>query len=222
MKIKRITKDNSKRIEIESARTSRQMKFLFSLNNRTTTRGPYRKPARYTGQFVKEHILVQSTIHVHTKSGKAVRNLSYIVRDAAMENGRENEQHVINRHSIADWDNDRFHYMLVVNQRSENKLKLDDFARQLAYEIERDLDTPIDWIAAVHRNTDNPHIHLMIRGKDGYGNDLEIRTQYLHRVVPQIASEIATINIRQHERALERGMKRERETINRTYSGRDL
>jgi type IV secretory pathway VirD2 relaxase len=31
--------------------------------------------------------------------------------------------------------------------------------------MERDLGTKLDWVAAEHWNTDNPHIHLLVRGK---------------------------------------------------------
>jgi type IV secretory pathway VirD2 relaxase len=44
--------------------------------------------------------------------------------------------------------------------------------------MERDLGTKLDWIAVDHYNTDNPHVHLLIRGKAEDGRDLVISRDY--------------------------------------------
>jgi type IV secretory pathway VirD2 relaxase len=41
-------------------------------------------------------------------------------------------------------------------------------------DAERDLDTKLDWIAADHWNSDNPHVHVLIRGRAEDGTDLVI------------------------------------------------
>jgi hypothetical protein len=33
--------------------------------------------------------------------------------------------------------------------------------------MERDLGTKLDWIGVDHYNTDNPHLHILVRGKGG-------------------------------------------------------
>jgi type IV secretory pathway VirD2 relaxase len=40
--------------------------------------------------------------------------------------------------------------------------------------MECDLGTKLDWMAVDHYNTDNPHLHLLIRGKADDGRDLVI------------------------------------------------
>jgi type IV secretory pathway VirD2 relaxase len=37
--------------------------------------------------------------------------------------------------------------------------------------MERDLGTPLQWVAIDHYNTDNPHVHLLVRGRDTTGRD---------------------------------------------------
>ena len=39
------------------------------------------------------------------------------------------------------------------------------FTRELMKDAERDLGTRLDWVAVDHWNTDNPHIHVLVRGK---------------------------------------------------------
>jgi len=39
-------------------------------------------------------------------------------------------------------------------------------------DVERDLGTRLDWVATDHWNTDNPHVHVLIRGKADDGRIL--------------------------------------------------
>ena len=39
------------------------------------------------------------------------------------------------------------------------------FTRELMADAERDLGTKLDWVAVDHWNTDNPHIHVLVRGQ---------------------------------------------------------
>jgi type IV secretory pathway VirD2 relaxase len=45
--------------------------------------------------------------------------------------------------------------------------------------MERDLGTGLDWIALAHWNTDNPHLHLPVRGVAQNGSDLVISRDYM-------------------------------------------
>ncbi len=40
--------------------------------------------------------------------------------------------------------------------------------------MEADLGTGLDWVAVNHWNTDNPHTHIVVRGRDDTGKDLII------------------------------------------------
>ncbi len=53
------------------------------------------------------------------------------------------------------------------------------FARDLMREAERDLATKLDWVGVDHWNTDNPHIHILVRGKADDGTDLVISRDYI-------------------------------------------
>jgi type IV secretory pathway VirD2 relaxase len=43
---------------------------------------------------------------------------------------------------------------------------------------ERDLGTKLDWVGIDHWNTDNPHFHIIVRGKGDDGRDLVIARDY--------------------------------------------
>ncbi len=56
---------------------------------------------------------------------------------------------------------------------------LKPFIRDFMAQVERDLDTKLDWIAVDHYNTGQPHTHIVIRGKDDLDQDLVITKDYI-------------------------------------------
>jgi type IV secretory pathway VirD2 relaxase len=53
------------------------------------------------------------------------------------------------------------------------------FARDLMKDAERDLGTSLDWVAVDHWNTDNPDVHMLVRGRADGGQDLVISRDYI-------------------------------------------
>jgi type IV secretory pathway VirD2 relaxase len=58
--------------------------------------------------------------------------------------------------------------------------------------MEADLGTNLDWVAADHWNTDNPHTHIVLRGKDDSGRDLIIARDYIAQGMRERAAHLAT------------------------------
>jgi len=56
---------------------------------------------------------------------------------------------------------------------------LKPFIRDLMAQMERDLDTGLDWVAVDHFNTGHPHTHIVIRGRDDQGKDLVMARDYI-------------------------------------------
>jgi type IV secretory pathway VirD2 relaxase len=53
------------------------------------------------------------------------------------------------------------------------------FTQDLVSQMESDLGTRLDWVAIDHWNTDNPHVHLLVRGVAEDGSDLVISRDYI-------------------------------------------
>jgi type IV secretory pathway VirD2 relaxase len=88
---------------------------------------------------------------------------------------------------------DRHQFRLIVSP--EDAEQLDDlrtYTRHLMGRMEADLGTRLDWVAVNHWNTDNPHTHVVLRGKDDAGKDLIISQQYITRSMRERAAELAT------------------------------
>jgi type IV secretory pathway VirD2 relaxase len=88
---------------------------------------------------------------------------------------------------------DRHQFRFIVSP--EDAEHLDDlrtYTRHLMARMEADLGTRLEWVAVDHWNTDNPHTHVVLRGKDDTGKDLIISRDYIAEGMRHRASELAT------------------------------
>lgn len=88
---------------------------------------------------------------------------------------------------------DRHQFRFIVSP--EDAEQLDDlrtYTRHLMARMEADLGTRLDWVAVDHWNTDNPHTHVVLRGKDDTGKDLIISRDYIAQGMRRRAAELAT------------------------------
>src|SRR3546814_5011609 len=70
-------------------------------------------------------------------------------------------------------EEDRHHFRFIVSPEDAGDMAdLRAFTRELMDDVARDLGTDLDWVAVDHWNTDNPHIHVLLRGKADDGTDL--------------------------------------------------
>jgi type IV secretory pathway VirD2 relaxase len=113
---------------------------------------------------------------------------------------------------------DRHHFRFVVAPEDAAEMTdLKAFTRDLVAQMERDLGTRLDWVAVDHWNTDNPHVHLLVRGVAEDGSDLVISRDYISRGLRSRAEELVSAELGpkpEHEirSALERDVEAERWT----------
>ncbi|HCF3995982.1 TPA: relaxase/mobilization nuclease and DUF3363 domain-containing protein [Pseudomonas aeruginosa] len=127
------------------------------------------------------------------------RHLRYIERDGAGRDGEPGRAYGPQTDE-ADLDafkeraaDDRHHFRFIVSP--EDGAELDDlrtYTRHLVNRMEADLGTRLDWVAVDHWNTDNPHAHLIVRGRDDTGKDLIIAGDYIAHGFRHRAAELAT------------------------------
>jgi type IV secretory pathway VirD2 relaxase len=113
---------------------------------------------------------------------------------------------------------DRHHFRFIISPEDAAELEnLRAFTRELLGDVERDLGTKLDWVAVDHWNTDNPHVHVLIRGRSDDGQDLVISRAYISRGFRDRAAERVTMELgprseREIQSALEREVEAERWT----------
>lgn len=152
------------------------------------------------------------------------RHLIYLKRDGVTRDGKDAE--LFGRtDSPFDGDafaercaDDRHHFRFIV--APEDAAELADvrtFTRELLTDMEKDLGTRLDWVAIDHWNTDNPHIHILVRGKADAGDDLVIDKNYIRegmraRAEQRVSLELGPRSEREVNRALAREVDAERWT----------
>jgi len=91
---------------------------------------------------------------------------------------------------------DRHQFRLIVAPEDGAELgDLRGFTRQLMAQMERDLQTRLDWVAVDHHNTGHPHSHVVIRGVTDDGKILNIAGDYIAHGIRHRASEIVTLEL---------------------------
>ena len=119
---------------------------------------------------------------------------------------------------------DRHQFRFIVSPEDAQQLEdLRGYTRHLMTRMEGDLGTSLDWVAVDHWNTDNPHTHIVLRGRDQTGHDLIIARDYIAHGMRLRASELATEWLGPRtEREIREGLLREVEQERWTSLDRGL
>ena len=153
-------------------------------------------------------------VRTSSSSAKALReHLRYISRDSAVkgeEQGRvfDDVEDDVDRDQFArNAEQDRHHFRIIVSPEDGSELQdMKPMIRDLVAQMERDLETGLEWAAAVHDNTDHPHAHIVIRGKRDDGRDLLMPRAYISHTIRERAEHLVTLELGP-ETKLERDIK---------------
>ena len=137
--------------------------------------------------------------HQRASPQSLAKHLRYIERDGAGRDGEPGRAYGPQADE-ADLDafkercaDDRHHFRFIVSPEDGAELEdLRTYTRHLMGRMEADLGTRLDWVAVDHWNTDNPHTHLIVRGRDDSGKDLIIAGDYIAHGFRHRAAELAT------------------------------
>ncbi|BAN49278.1 LysR family substrate-binding domain-containing protein [Metapseudomonas resinovorans] len=119
------------------------------------------------------------------RAGKrsTLSHLRYIERDGVSREGNPGKAYgpLTDQADVEAFEargrEDRHQFRFIVSP--EDAEQLDDLrtdTRHLMSRMEADLGTRLDWVAVDHWNTDNPHTHIVLHGKDdiGLGQSAEV------------------------------------------------
>ena len=90
-------------------------------------------------------------------------------------------------------EGDRHHFRFIVSPDDAAEMAdLKSFTRDLVGQMEKDLATRLDWVAADHWNTGHLHVHLIVRGIRDDGQDLVISRDYIKEGMRDRARDLIT------------------------------
>jgi type IV secretory pathway VirD2 relaxase len=136
------------------------------------------------------------------RSASLANHISYLRREGVAHDGGKAQMFDVASESADEKDfaercaDDRHHFRFIVSPEDAKDMgDLRAFTRELMKDAERDLGTKLDWIAVDHWNTDNPHIHVLVRGHTDDDQDLVISRDYISRGFRMRASERVTLEL---------------------------
>ncbi len=148
-------------------------------------------------------VVIKSRFVVLKKAGarSVSTHLRYIERDGTTRDGQKGQAYGPDT-DTADLQafeergkGDRHQFRFIVSVEDAGELEdLRDYTRTLMARMAVDLETRLDWVAVDHWDTDNPHTHVVLRGRsgEGRGGDLVIAPDYMAHGMRQRACELAT------------------------------
>lgn len=160
--------------------------------------------ARFAGQSLganARRVTIKTRLVNLAKAGprSTVTHLRYIEREGVGRDGEPGQAYSATT-DAADLSafeqrgrEDRHQFRFIVSPEDAAELEdLRRYTRDLMTRMEADLGTRLEWVAVDHWNTDNPHTHIVLRGKDDTGKDLIISKDYIAHGMRHRAAELAT------------------------------
>ncbi|MEL6322691.1 MAG: type VI secretion protein, partial [Pseudomonadota bacterium] len=136
------------------------------------------------------------------RSAPLAKHIAYLKREGVTRDGRDAGMFNAEADSVDDrafaerCEEDRHHFRFIVSPEDADRLEnLRAYARDLMSQAERDLGTKLDWIGVDHWNTDNPHIHVLVRGRADDGKDLVIARDYISRGFRSRAEQLVELEL---------------------------
>ena len=168
-------------------------------------RGRFVKAARGLSR-TQRRVVIKARIVRHRgqkfRSAPLAKHIDYLKRDGVTRDGRDaamfdRDGDAADERAFASaCEDDRHHFRFIVSPEDAGSMEdVRAFTRDLMAKAEGDLGTRLDWIAVDHWNTDNPHIHVLVRGKADDGKDLVISRDYISRGFRGRAEELVTLEL---------------------------
>jgi type IV secretory pathway VirD2 relaxase len=176
----------------------------FALGNQSgVLRAAQNRSGRAFRLDVRQRVIVKALISRHAGKGadRAAalgKHVAYLGRSGAGAEGEraaffDREQHGIRPQIETDqWTDDRHHFRFIISPEHGDRLDLKGFVREVMKRVSSDLGEPgLRWIATCHYDTDQPHAHVLVRGRRGDGRDLIIPRDYMGYGFRARAQEVA-------------------------------
>jgi hypothetical protein len=174
----------------------------------------------------RQRVVIKVSFSPHRAgSGKLAAHSTYLGRDGAAREDEQGQFYNASRDEVedlsrelSDWTHeDPRHFRIMIAPESASRMDdLKGYVRDVMGQMESDLGIGTQWVAVNHWNTDNPHAHVILRGRTGAGYELRIPRAYLSHGLRHQARDHATNELG------ERSMLDERLALDREINAKGL
>ena len=122
------------------------------------------------------------------------QHINYILREGATQGeGLFNaDRDVTKKEASRKIRGEKRHFRIILSPENAHKLDMKKYTREVMKRYEKDLGYTLEWNAVCHKNTDNPHVHVVIRGKDKTGLEVRFLKEFIKYGARSMASREAT------------------------------
>jgi type IV secretory pathway VirD2 relaxase len=154
-----------------------------------------------TPRTYSQRVSVRVTYAKNKNPGQWKAHGTYIARDSATREGTSSRSGFdatrtdVNIAALLDaWQKagDERIFKIIVSPEFGERMNLKDQTRKLIKLMENDLGTSLQWVAATHFNTEHPHAHIALRGRDQAGAPLRLPRDYIRSGIRTHAEHLAT------------------------------
>jgi len=134
-----------------------------------------REPHRLARRCVVKGRYVKTTARSHEAM---MKHLGYLERDGVERDGSPGELYGADDAFSAEefglpLAHEQRQFRFIVSPEDGDQMDLTGFARRFMSQVEKDTGRRLIWAAVNHYNTDNPHVHVVIRGLDRDGDEVD-------------------------------------------------
>ncbi|MBD3835406.1 MAG: relaxase/mobilization nuclease domain-containing protein [Brevundimonas sp.] len=153
---------------------------------------------------VRQRVTVKALVSRHMGKGFArgaalAAHIAYLARMGAGEDGERAaffgpvREGVDAADATEGWAKDRHHFRFIISPEHGDRISdLQSYTREVMSRVANDLGEPrLNWIAVCHFDTDQPHAHVLVRGRRSDGRDLVIPRDYIGYGFRARAQEVA-------------------------------
>jgi type IV secretory pathway VirD2 relaxase len=125
----------------------------------------------------------------------------YVARESATNEGdpravgfNATEESIDIAARLEGWQkaNDERLWKLIVSPEFGDRVDLKRLTRDLISQMETDLGTRLEWVAAAHFNTEHPHVHVSLRGVGAEGRPLRLSRDFIREGIRHITEDLCT------------------------------
>ena len=109
--------------------------------------------------------------------------------------GRNESAEIV--HRLEDWQKagDERLWKIILSPEFSARADLRKLTRDLMSTMEKDLGTPLEWVAVAHYNTEHPHVHVALRGIGAESYPIRLSREYIKEGIREIAQDLCTRQI---------------------------
>ncbi|MNK15966.1 hypothetical protein D3C87_341230 [compost metagenome] len=177
----------------------------FALGDRSgVLRAAQGRSGRAFRMDVRQRVIVKALVSRHVgkaaaRAGALAAHVAYLGRSGAgVEGARPDffdrtDDGVEAALETRGWSADRHHFRFIISPEHGDRIAdLRGYVREVMARVSADLGEPeLRWVATCHYDTDQPHAHVLVRGRRADGRDLVIPRDYMGYGFRARAQEVA-------------------------------